>query len=332
MRLLPITTCFLGLVLSAFAQATHPQQQKPADADAGIVGDNPEEPDEPVAKPTSKMDTATAMKTAWQMMEDGLKDTKEQTRIDALNALGTLRGEKQTEKLLLDSMKDTNVDVRVAAVTACSNTGDRNLIPALREALDDPAPEVDFAAAVSLWKLHDQAGINVLYGVLTGEQRVQSSFLKSGERQANKDIHDPAALARIGAKQGAYALLGPFGIGLDAARLMMKSNHANSARVLTASLLSEDHSAETRDALIAALGDKDYFVRAASARALGGFRGKDVGDALMNAFNDNKTAVRFMAAASYLQVSETERRAPVRHRNPHRSPGQGALAPGDGLH
>jgi HEAT repeat protein len=84
--------------------------------------------------------------------------------------------------------------------------------------------------------------------------------------------------------------------------------------VLTANLLSEDHSAGTRQELIAALGDKDYFVRAASARALGGFHEKDVSDALMNAFNDNKTAVRFMAAASYLRCTETNNRTPARRR------------------
>lgn len=303
----------LCLTLSAPAQTSHPQQ-KPQDADAGIVGDNGEEPDQPVTTPAAKVDVAAAHTIAWQMIEAGLKDAKEQTRIDALNALGTLRGEKQTEKLLLDALKDNNVDVRVAAVTACSNTEDRDFVPALREALGDPAPEVDFAAAVSLWKLHDQAGINVLYGVLVGEQPTHSSFLKSGERQVNKDIHDPATLARIGAKQGAYALLGPFGIGLDAARLMMKSNNANSARLLTVNLLSQDHSAKTRQALIAALGDKDYFVRAAATRALGDFHGKEVSDALLNAFNDSKTAVRFMAAASYLRASATVRRTTPRHR------------------
>ena len=304
MRFRFTTACLVCLALSSFAQTSHPQQKPPADADAGVVGDAGEEPDQPLSEPAVKMDAATATKTAWKMLEDGLKDPKEQVRIDALNALGTLRGMRQSEKLLQDSFKDTNVDVRVAAVAASSGTGDRNLIPALREALDDPAPEVDFAAAVSLWKLHDPSGTNVLYGVLAGEQRTQSSFIKSGEREANKDLHDPAALARIGAKQAAYALLGPFGIGLDAARLMVKSNHANSARVLTATLLAEDHSPETKKNFIAALGDKDYFVRAASARALGGFHGKDVDDALMNAFNDKKTAVRFMAAASYLRVNE----------------------------
>lgn len=194
---------------------------------------------------------------------------------------------------------------------------DKNMIPVLRQALDDPAPEVNFAAAVSLWKMHDLSGINVLYGVLTGERKASDTLVKSEMHEANKDMHDPATLAKIGAKQGAYALLGPFGIGLDAARLMMKSNNANSARVLTVTLLSDDHSEETKKGFIAALGDKNYFVRAASARALGKFHGKDVTDALLAAFDDNKPSVRYMAAASYIRSSQPARSAPAKAAKAH---------------
>lgn len=292
------------LVASAFTQTSN-QQSNPKSADYGVVGDNGEEPDQPVAKPATAMDTATVTSTAWQMIETGLGDTKEQIRIDALNALGTLGVSKHKETLLLNAFKDKSVDVRVAAVAAAGNIQDRSMIPELRVALDDPAPEVDFAAAVALWKLHDQAGINVLYAVLIGERSTHGPFLKTEQREANRDLHDPATLAKIGAMQGAYALLGPFGIGLSAGRLMMKSSNANSARILTANLLVTDHSEETKNQFIAALSDKDYFVRAASARSLGTFHGKDVNDALITAFGDQKPSVRFMAAASYLRVSQT---------------------------
>lgn len=152
--------------------------------------------------------------------------------------------------------------------------------------------------------MHDPSGINVLYGVLAGDRKTKGSLVQTEKREANKDLHDPATLARIGAMQGAYALLGPFGIGLDAARLMMKSNNANSARVLTVNLLAQDHSDATKAEFIAALSDKNYLVRAGSARALGEFHGKDVTDALAAAFDDSKPSVRFMAAASYIRSNE----------------------------
>lgn len=298
-----LATCTC-LALSVYAQTNAPSQHPKNDE--GIVGDNGEEADQPEAKPSAALDAANGMTTAWEMLETALKDTKPQLRIDALNAIGTITASKRAEGLLQNSLQDKDVDVRLAAIASVGSMDDRNMIPVLRQALDDPAPEVDFAAAVSLWKMHDPSGINVLYGVLAGERKANDSFLKSGMHEANKDLHDPGTLAKIGAKQGAYALLGPFGIGLDAARLMAKSNNANSARVLTATLLSEDHSDLTKQEFIAALGDKDYFVRAASARALGKFHGKDVTDALLAIFDDAKPTVRFMAAAAYIRSSQPE--------------------------
>ena len=310
-RHLVIMACCVSIGLSALAQASPPKQQQPNDY--GVVGDTGEEADQPVTHTTVGQSPADVQESAWKMLETGSKDTHEQVRIAALNALGTLTGVTRAETALEDAIKDQNVDVRVAAVVATGSMRDANLIPILRQSMDDPAPEVVFAAAVSLWKLHDPSGINILYDVLAGDRKTKGSLVTTGKREASKDLHDPATLAKIGAEQGAYALLGPFGIGLSAARLVMKSNNGNSARVLTVNLLSEDHSDATKAEFIAALADKDYFVRAGSARALGGFHGKDVTDALTGAFSDSKPSVRFMAAASYIRSSEPvppEQKAP----------------------
>jgi HEAT repeat protein len=313
-RYLAILSCCFGLGLTALAQANPPKQQQPNDY--GVVGDTGEEPDQPVNHPAVSQNTVDTTDTAWEMLEAGSKDSKEQTRIDALNAIGTLTGMKRAETMLQDAMKDQNVDVRVAAVVATGSMQDENLIPVLRQALDDQAPEVVFAAAVALWKMHDPSGINILYGVLAGDRKTKGSLVQTGKREANKDLHDPATLARIGAMEGAYALLGPFGIGLSAARIVVKSNDGNSARVLTANLLAQDHSEATKDEFIAALGDKDYFIRAVSARTLGEFHGKDVTDALSGLFSDSKPSVRFMAEASYIRSSQplpAEKKAPQKH-------------------
>lgn len=310
-RHLAMLICCLSLGFSAVAQVNNPKQQQPNDN--AIVGDSVEEADQPVSQTETNQNPTD---TAWQMLESGSKDTKEQIRIAALNAIGTLTGVKRAETDLQDAIKDQNVDVRVAAVVAAGSMQDENMIPILRQSLDDTAPEVVFAAAVSLWKMHDPSGINILYGVLAGERKTKGSLMQTGMHEANKDLHDPGTLAKIGAQQGAYALLGPFGIGLDAARLMMKSNNGNSARVFTVNLLAQDHSDATKDEFIAALGDKDYFVRAGSARVLGEFRGKEVTDALLTAFDDSKPSVRFMAAASYIrstQPVQPEKKTPPKH-------------------
>jgi HEAT repeat protein len=293
--------------LAQQADDTAQSQTKSRDAGAEIVGENsPEEPDEPAAAaPDVKVTTeAGGNDAAWKLLENGLANNKPQVRIDAVSALGTLGITARSRPLLQKAMKDKERDVRLAAVIAMGSSQNRSVIPMLQDALDnDASPEVGFAAATALWKMHDHSGEDVLYGVLSGNLKTHSGLVNSEMHQANRELHDPAALARIGAEQGAYALLGPFGIGLDAARMVYKGPSANSARVLTANLLAEDKSLATAREFISTLHDKDYFVRGAAARALGGYHGKEVRDALLETFGDKKPAVRFMAAASFIRSS-----------------------------
>lgn len=80
-------------------------------------------------------------------------------------------------------------------------------IPDLKAALEDSAPEVSFAAAVGLWKMHDRSGEDVLYGVLAGQRKVKRGMVGSGMHQANQDLHSPSKLATIGAERGAHAVV-----------------------------------------------------------------------------------------------------------------------------
>lgn len=282
-----------------------------------------EEADEP-ATPVpakAKTDSNAALSLAWQMLTSAVSSPKAQLRIDGLNAISSLPNSSKTRALINKGMEDPDRDVRIAAVVATGNMQDRTFIPQLRQLLDDRAPEVGFASAVALWKMHDVSGENILESVLTGEQKASSGFLSSGLHQANKDLHNPSTLALIGAEQGAYAMLGPFGIGLDAYRLLHKGNTANSARVLAANLLSSSSNKQVQQEFITALQDKNYFVRAASARALGNFRGEDIRSALLEAFGDQKPAVRFFAAASYIRTTTVtperrHRHSPSKARRP----------------
>ena len=286
---------------------SHPAQN----GDSGIVGDSSaEEPDEPLAPVTEEAKKRSGPENAWAMIDAAVKHTKPQLRIDALTAVGTLGGFARAEEMAKAAIGDSDRDVRLAAAVAMGTMKDRRLIPSLRSALDDKAPEVSYAAAISLWKMHDRSGEAILYGVLAGERKAAPGFIDAEMHQANKDLHSPSTLALLGAEQGAYALLGPFGIGLDAAKMMMKGSSANSARVLTANLLADDQTSTTKRQFLEALRDKNYFVRSASARALGNYRGSDVATALLQAFPDKKPSVRLMAAASYIRVSGHGNRPP----------------------
>jgi HEAT repeat protein len=319
MRLGTVLICFLCLA-SAVSRAQTQPAAPPPQSTADTNTDNSEEPDASVVK-TATADNGNAESgtdTAWEMLKTALSDSKaqaRQARIDAVTALGTLSDFEQAQKLLRDTAKDSDRYLRFAAVAAMGASKAEIFIPDLKAALKDNAPEVSFAAAVGLWKMNDRSGESILYGVLAGDRRVKQGAVGSGLHQADQDLHSPSKLAEIGAEQGAYALLGPVGFGVDAFRMMHKGNNGNSPRVLTATLLADEKSEATMQQFLDALDDRDSFVRAAAARELGDYRGKQVTDALQGAFDDPKPVVRLMAAASYIRASQpvTTRQKP-RHR------------------
>jgi HEAT repeat protein len=304
----------------ALSRAQTQQAAPPAHQTADTNTDNSEEPDAPVEQSATaeKGNVESGTTAAWDMLRTDVSESKvqvRQARIDAITALGTLSDFEQAQKLLRDTAQNPDRYVRFAAVAAMGASKAQIFIPDLKTALKDNAPEVSFAAAVGLWKMNDRSGESILYAVLAGDRKVKQGAVGSGLHQADQDLHSPSKLAEIGAEQGAYALLGPVGFGVDAFRMMHKGNNGNSPRVLTATLLADDKSEATMQQFVDALDDRDSFVRAAAARQLGDYRGKQVTDALQGAFDDPKPVVRLMAAASYIRASQ-----PVTvKQKPHRS-------------
>jgi hypothetical protein len=293
-----------GAVSRGQTQQGAPPAQSPADATA-VDGEEPDAPVAPAVK-ADKGSVESETNAAWELLKTALSDSKTQARparLDAVSALGTLSDFAPAQKLLRDAAKDPDRYLRFAAVAAMGASKAELFIPDLRTALEDSAPEVSFAAAVSLWKMHDHTGENVLYAVLAGDRKVKQGVVGSGLHEADQDLHTPSKLAEIGAEQGAYALLGPVGFGVDAFRMARKGSNGDSARVVTATLLADDTSNATLQQFVDALEDHDYRVRAAAARELGDYRGKQVTDALEDAFADPKPSVRLMAAASYIRAS-----------------------------
>ena len=285
-----------GLSLSlatAFAQdATTPSAQTPTTADIVV---------------TDRRTNTTAQNTkeAWDMLTTAVQDSKHaDLRIQALAALGTLGDNARSETLIIEAMKDSDLDVRTAAVLATGQTRDRNLATNLRAMLDDKEPQVAFAAATTLWKMKDPSGEDILLAIVNGERKANAGLKNSTMHTVGKDLHNPAALARIGALQGATMLLGPFGFGITAYEYMRK-NGGDSARVTAIEQVSQEKTGPIRTTLIDALDDKDAAVRAAAAKALGNYREKAVSDALLSIFDDTKPPVHLTAAAAYIRSSST---------------------------
>ena len=280
----------LAPLYPAYAQET---PAKPADT----TEPNPAPPAAAPATPLSNTETA------WTMLDTALNGIKDQKHSDlrtqALAALGTMGTNVRAAHLIEEAMKDDDIDVRTAAVLAAGQTKDRALIPDLRAKLDDKEPQVAFAAAVTLSKMNDRSGEDILMDVVDGDRKANSGLLNGSMHTMSKDLHNPSALAKIGALQGATMLLGPFGFGITAYEYVRK-NGGESAHVIAITELAKTKSEDRRELFVKALADKDPAVRIAAAKALGEYHDKAAAISLVPLFDDTKPPVRLTAAAAYL--------------------------------
>lgn len=274
------------------------QQTAPANPDAALAGDS----DLPSGKLPEHATAAQRIDCAWTMLTDAAADGKRpQTRIQALAALGMLRT-AHSEKLIEAAMQDSDVDVRTAAALAAGQSGDRNLTTPLRNLLDDKEPQVVFTAAMTLWKMNDRSGEDILMAVADGDRSTNPSMMHGAAHKIDKDLHQPGKLAKLGALQGASMLLGPFGFGIAAIQFMHQSG-GDLARASAIQQLAEEHTEPVHKELIAALGDKDPSVRAAAAQGLVDYRDSATQLAIYPLFVDPRTPVRLTAAAAYLRTT-----------------------------
>jgi HEAT repeat protein len=252
-------------------------------------------------------------KLAWAMLVAGINDEKVQKRTEAITALGAVGPQPRAVRLIEDALlKDTDSYVREVAATTLGKMKARHSIPRLRNALDDNAPEVVFAAARSLWELGDRSGRDIFVEVLDGERKTSDGVLKSNLRDARRKFSSPGGLVLMGAREAAGALFGPLSYGFMAAEEFSKGKDKGaSARTIAASLLATDPSAEAARELDDALQDKNWTVRAAAAEALGRLPRQGQLSQLAPLLDDDKEAVRFMAASSIVRLSQVDRKPRV---------------------
>ena len=239
---------------------------------------------------------------AWGMLEkNAAPDKSAHDRIQALAALGTMGNDERAAKLIGDNIVEHNYEVRVAAILAAGLTNNHALIPRLQQALDDDNPQVAYTAALTLWKMHDTSGEDLLIAVATGDRKAKTGLIKSSKHKASKDLHDPKKLTMMGINESAGYLIGPFGVGLKAVEYANKNSGAG-PRASAIDTIAQQHSDAVRDALIADLTDPEPAVRAAAAKGLGNWPGEDSAKQLYPLFGDTHLAVRLTAAAAYLRA------------------------------
>ena len=124
------------------------------------------------------------------------------------------------------------------------------------------------------------------------------------KQDAKRKMHDPKALTMMGLKEASGALLGPFNIGIIAAEQAFKDGSAG-GRTLAVALLSDDCDPATVQLLDWSFtNDKNWAVRAASAKGLGKCGSSDSIPKLETALSDSHVAVKAMSAAAIIRLSQ----------------------------
>jgi HEAT repeat protein len=244
----------------------------------------------------------TTVSKAWKVIEDTNAQGNSIQRAELMNALVAAGTTPRSIALLETALSDKSVEVRQAAAAVLGDVKSLSSIPKLTTALDDEAPEVSFTAARSLWNMGDQSGRDIFIEVIAGERGSSSGLIKGGMRQAKHKLHNPAALAMQGVKEGAGMFLGPFSMGITVFEELRKDGSA-SARTLATAMLATDNDPSTIKNLEDALMDKNWIVRASAAKALGMRGSRDSVRNLDPLLSDDHHRVRYMAAAAIIALA-----------------------------
>lgn len=275
---------------SEYSPTEAPQSQKTAD----------DKPTQDNSYPEDKKPDRNA--TPWQILTEGATDHNIIHRQEALAALGTIGPRPRAIRLVVAALEDHDASVRQLAARNLGEMHARSAIPKLRGALKDDSGEVCFAAAKSLWDMGDRSGRQVFIDILADEKSDSPGLVKEQLATAKNKLHDPKALAFVGAEEAASALFGPAGWGIKIMKEVTKDRSA-AARAMSASILGHDRNEDSLQELHDALWDKNWLVREAAAEALGASRQRDQISYLQDLLQDDKAAVRYIAAASIIRLS-----------------------------
>jgi HEAT repeat protein len=241
------------------------------------------------------------------MLNDAAHDRNPDGRKGAAEALSLVGVNDNALAYLAPMLEDHDVSVRLAVVTTLGDFKDNRTLPLLKKALQDPVPEVDFAAAKVLYQLQDPEGIKFLLDVVSKDSKASSSYVSNEKRSALRLLHTPTQLFLfIGIQAAGFSPVPYLGLGLCSAEgiLMAPDSSARAASLL---LISSSRDPTLDDAVASALSDKEWSVRAAAAHLVAMHPFPEFQEKLVPLLDDKKDAVRVRAAAAYIRL-ETDTR------------------------
>jgi HEAT repeat protein len=287
---------------------------KPGDAQPNSTESADEAPtcrSEGKGRPISR---EAARREAWSCLMEGLAEKSSDRRAKAISAMGAIGRRPDVVRMVEKGLQDESELVRQTSVTTLGGMKSRSSIPKMRTALDDDSAAVSFAAARALWEIGDYSGLSILVDVLQGDRAASPGLVHSKLHDIRKKLRDPKALAQFGAGTAAGAFLGPAGIGVDIVEEIGK-DRSSGARALSAQILARSKDKDAHEALVQALDDKSWIVRASAAQAIGAQGSPSAIDSLAPLLQDSHPDVRFNAAASIVRLSPVAGRRPSKPAN-----------------
>jgi HEAT repeat protein len=246
-------------------------------------------------------DTNPNVQKAKDLLLKGVASGNPDTRSLAVMS-ASLIGDRSGVLNKLYSMLETDKDVptRITIISTLGSFNNPAVIPSLQKALKDPVPEVDLAAALALWGLKQPDGKAFLLDVLEGKQKTTSSFMSSTKRSLVRMTHTPTTTF-LGIVANSFALPG-LGSGMESA-VGLSADPASMAAASVIFALAKDKDDPTIwDALVAAMGDKDWATRAAAVHVVAMHNDPSLIDKFVPLMDDKKEQVSFRAAAGYLRL------------------------------
>ena len=137
---------------------------------------------------------ADTMQRCQSILNDAIHDRNPDGRKGAAEALSLVGVKDNALESLAPMLDDHDVSVRIAVVVTLGDFKDNRTLPLLKKALQDPVPEVDFAAAKVLYQLHDPEGVEFLLEVVSKESKASSGYLSKEKRSALRMLHTPTKL------------------------------------------------------------------------------------------------------------------------------------------
>jgi len=251
-----------------------------------------------------------AVLKAWSTLKDGVADNDVKKRKNAVAAIGSIGADPQAVKMVEQALQDKDQEVRQTAAATLDQMKSADAIPYLKAALDD-TPEVSFTAAKALADLGDESGRGIFQEVIEGERTNAPGKLQGAAGEAKKKLA-PGQLTLMGAQEAAGVVFAPAGMGIMAVREALKTAKNDTGaggRSISAEVLAKDSDPYALTLLEWALGDNNWGVRVAVAKAVGE-RGTEASiPKLEPLLQDNHYEVRYMAAASIVKLSSKKQTA-----------------------